>query len=159
MDGYWQALETFSHIPNHGGVPQLIEECKQKADKLLLETSRSKKAKQKRLSIIIVSCCALIALGVLLLTIVLPHIRDNNTVSMTEESKYGETISTFNETDEYVSSSPENELSEQDIQYDEAIALMEAGKYKEAIEAFRALVGYKDSGDKISACSTAMPLP
>ena len=40
--------------------------------------------------------------------------------------------------------------------YNNAIALMDAGKYQEAISAFEALDGYKDSKDKISACNTAI---
>ena len=40
--------------------------------------------------------------------------------------------------------------------YNEAIALMDAGKYTEAITAFEALDGYKDSVTKISECKTAI---
>lgn len=38
--------------------------------------------------------------------------------------------------------------------YNDAIALMDAGKYEEAIAAFKDLDGYKDSEDKISECET-----
>jgi len=37
-------------------------------------------------------------------------------------------------------------------QYDDALDLMKAGKYEEAIEAFQELDGYKDSEDKIEEC-------
>lgn len=40
--------------------------------------------------------------------------------------------------------------------YNDAIALMDAGKYSEAISAFEALDGYKDSQDKIDECNTAI---
>lgn len=40
--------------------------------------------------------------------------------------------------------------------YNDAIALMDAGKYSEAISAFEALDGYKDSQDKIDECKTAV---
>ena len=40
--------------------------------------------------------------------------------------------------------------------YNDAIALMDAGKYIEAISAFEALEGYKDSANKITACNTAI---
>lgn len=40
--------------------------------------------------------------------------------------------------------------------YNNAIALMDAGKYQEAISAFEVLNGYKDSNDKILACNTAI---
>lgn len=40
--------------------------------------------------------------------------------------------------------------------YNEAIALMDAGKYTEAISAFEALDGYKDSVAKIEECNTAI---
>ena len=40
--------------------------------------------------------------------------------------------------------------------YNEAIALMDAGKYTEAIVAFNELDGYKDSEDKIDECNTAI---
>lgn len=41
-------------------------------------------------------------------------------------------------------------------EYNDAIALMDAGEYTEAIAAFEALGGYKDSDDKISECNTAI---
>ena len=40
--------------------------------------------------------------------------------------------------------------------YNDAITLMQAGKYSEAITAFEALDGYKDSADKIAECNTAI---
>lgn len=40
--------------------------------------------------------------------------------------------------------------------YSDAIELMEAQKYKEAIEAFEAMDGYKDSAEQIVACETAI---
>ena len=40
--------------------------------------------------------------------------------------------------------------------YNDAIALMDAGKYTEAISAFEALEGYKDSVTKITECNTAI---
>jgi len=40
--------------------------------------------------------------------------------------------------------------------YKDAITLMQAGKYSEAITAFEALDGYKDSADKIAECNTAI---
>ncbi len=42
------------------------------------------------------------------------------------------------------------------IKYSDAMALMEAEKYEEAITAFNLLHGYKDSGVKISECNTAI---
>lgn len=41
-------------------------------------------------------------------------------------------------------------------QYKAAEALLEAGKYEEAIDAFEALKGYKDSADRIVSCETAI---
>lgn len=43
-----------------------------------------------------------------------------------------------------------------DRKYDEALALMDAGQYTEAIAAFAALDGYKDSNIKITECEAAM---
>ena len=40
--------------------------------------------------------------------------------------------------------------------YNDAVALMDAGKYTEAINAFEALDGYKDSAAKIIECNTAI---
>lgn len=40
--------------------------------------------------------------------------------------------------------------------YNNAIALFDAGQYEEAIDAFEALDGYKDSADKINECNTAI---
>jgi tetratricopeptide (TPR) repeat protein len=40
--------------------------------------------------------------------------------------------------------------------YNDAIALMDAGKYSEAISAFEALEGYKDSASKITECNTTI---
>ena len=40
--------------------------------------------------------------------------------------------------------------------YNEAIALMDAGKYEEAIAAFEAMDGHKDSAAKIGECKTAI---
>ena len=40
--------------------------------------------------------------------------------------------------------------------YNDAVALMDAGKYTEAINAFEALDGYKDSAAKINECNTAI---
>ena len=38
------------------------------------------------------------------------------------------------------------------MKYNSAVALMESGKYKEAITAFEAIDGYKDSAEKVDAC-------
>ena len=43
-----------------------------------------------------------------------------------------------------------------DGKYNDAIALMDAGKYTEAITAFEALNGYKESTTKINECNTAI---
>ena len=40
--------------------------------------------------------------------------------------------------------------------YEDAVALMNAGKYTEAIYAFEAMNGYKDSAEKIQECNTAI---
>ncbi len=40
--------------------------------------------------------------------------------------------------------------------YNAAVSLMNDGKYEEAISAFEAMDGYKDSTDKITACKTAL---
>ncbi len=40
--------------------------------------------------------------------------------------------------------------------YNDAVALMDAGKYTEAISAFTALDGYKDSAEQIQNCETAI---
>lgn len=42
--------------------------------------------------------------------------------------------------------------------YNDAVTLMEAGQYEEAIAAFEAMDGYKDSAEKIEACETAVEL-
>ena len=42
------------------------------------------------------------------------------------------------------------------IKYNNAIALMDAGQYEEAIDGFKALDGYKDSVNKINECNTAI---
>ena len=42
------------------------------------------------------------------------------------------------------------------VNYNAAVELMENGRYEEAIEAFEALDGYKDSADKIRECGTAI---
>lgn len=41
-------------------------------------------------------------------------------------------------------------------EYDAALALMNAGNYEEAIDAFTLMDGYKDSADKIQQCRTAI---
>lgn len=43
-----------------------------------------------------------------------------------------------------------------DGQYNDAVALMDAGKYTEAITAFEALEGYRDSATKMTKCNTAI---
>ena len=45
---------------------------------------------------------------------------------------------------------------EENQSYNDAISLMDDGKYEEAIEAFEALDGYKDSADKIEECCTVI---
>ncbi len=42
------------------------------------------------------------------------------------------------------------------VQYNSAVALMDQGKYAEAIEAFAAMDGYRDSEEQIENCETAM---
>ena len=49
-----------------------------------------------------------------------------------------------------------NEIIIPNNKYDDAIALMNEGKYTEAISVFEALDGYKDSLDKIAECNTAI---
>ena len=42
------------------------------------------------------------------------------------------------------------------MKYNDALALMETGKYSEAITAFKALSGYKDSTNKINECNASI---
>lgn len=44
------------------------------------------------------------------------------------------------------------------VKYNNAVTLMEAGQYEEAIEAFEAMDGYKDSAENIESCEAAVEL-
>ena len=46
--------------------------------------------------------------------------------------------------------------NEDEVKYNEAVALMEEGKYAEALKIFKDLNGYKDSAEKVTLCQNAV---
>ena len=91
----------------------------------------------------------------------------NTAVALMEKGEYEEAIAAFKALDGYKDSVGKIEACEEEaarIQaekalldtYNTAVVLMEKGEYEEAIAAFKALDGYKDSVGKIEACETAI---
>ena len=146
VEGYRQAAETFSRIPNRDGVPHRIAECRQAADKLQQEAALAKKRKRKKLSILISSICVLIALTAALI-MALPYIRYNRAISLMEEGRYENALSIFQSLTGFKDSTRKTGQCQQGIEYNAAIALMEAGNHREALAAFDALDGYQDSAE------------
>lgn len=96
----------------------------------------------------------------------IPEDRYNRANAMMEQGRYMDAAFAFQALNGYKDSAEKlkeceqimmaNETAALDKQYAEAAALMESGKYEEAIAAFEALDGHKDSASQIEACKTAL---
>lgn len=85
-----------------------------------------RKKTAKILKIVIPAICAVIAFVILLNSVILPAMKERAALKKLEED------------------------------YNAAVVLMDAGQYEEAIVAFEAVDGYKDSTQKIEDCETAI---
>ena len=116
-------------------VARLAKEAKEEAEAKVAADIQKRK-NQKTAKIVIAAVCAIVAVVVLMVTVVIPTAKEK------AEQKRLEA--------EYAA-----ELALSEAQYSEAVALMEAGEYEEAIAAFEALGEYKDSTERIVECNIA----
>jgi len=130
-----------------------------KAEQERKEAEERAKRNKKNAIISISVACVVIAIVVLLFTVIIPTVNYNSAVSLMEEGKYEEAITAFQKLDGY--SDSESKIAEckaaiQKIEqeaidaknqelYNQAVALLDAGKTKEAAIAFGKLGDYKDA--------------
>ncbi len=120
------AADLFKTIPGFKDADALAELCFDKAEKSRFFSEKTAKRRRKIFSIVFPIVSICIVLAILIPTIFIPTLK----------------------------SIRENARNESD--YNTAISLIDAGRYYEAINAFEALDGYKDSSEQIAKCETAI---
>lgn len=139
-------------------------EAKAAAEKAAAEAAKKKTA--KILKIAIPSICAVIAIALLVTKVVIPNSKYNDAVELMAAEKYEEAISAFEAMDGFKDSADQIAKckdaiaaaeharieAENESTYQEAVALMNAGKYDKAVTLFTRIITYKDSEEKKLAC-------
>ena len=125
------------------------------------------KTRNKKIAIIAAGAATVAAILVIILcTAVIPGSKYKEAVALMDAGKYNEAIVAFEALGGYKDSGvkisqcnaaiDEQKLAILDGKYNDAVALMDAGKYTEAIAAFEAIGGHKDSVSKIDQCNAAI---
>jgi len=128
-----EAMELFTSIPNWRDSNQKAKECSQRIEEFKIQLEERRKEKERLKEIArqkrkkAFKISAIVTSTVCLVIVI--AILLNNVII------------------------PEIQAS---TKYNNAIALIESGKYQEAIAEFEALDGYKDSNDKVTECQTAI---
>jgi len=140
-------------LPDAQDEQQLTSTTNSKADTLLAKAAVYIQ-QNKKLSIIGASVvCAAIIFLIILSIFLNPNIKykDSDALSNknTHEASVGQDMDS-NKSEEAL------QIAKLDNQYQNAVALMGEGKYDEAVSAFKALDGHKDSAEKISECHYIM---
>ena len=131
----------------------------------------ARKARNKKITIIsAVLAAAIFAVVIIVTQVIIPNNNYNRAVALMDNGQYEEAIATFEALDDYKDSVERIAVCEIAIQkaeqealiaklsaeYDVAIALMNDGKYEEAMTAFAAMESFKDSAELIVTCETAI---
>ena len=149
-------------------------EAKEAADKAAAEAAAEKAKKTKNtLAIVLPTLAAVLALALLVTKVVIPNSRYNAAAALLEAGQYDEAITAFEALNGYKDSAEQitaakNAIAEEErlareaeieaenaAAYAEAEALLEAGQYDEAIAAFEALKGYRDSAKRVTEAREA----
>ncbi len=131
--------------------------------------ARAKKIK-KLLAILIPAAVFCVAAILLITIVIVPNSRYNKAKALFDAGRYEEAIAAFEAMSGYKDSAAQIEAAKEAIaererqaeearkgaDYAAAIELYTSGKYQEAIVAFAALKGYKDSATQIEKCETAI---
>lgn len=139
-------------------------EAKAVAEKVAAEAAKKKTA--KILKITISAACAIIAVALLVTKVIIPNNKYNDAVELMAAEKYEEAISAFEAMDGFKDSADQIAKckdaiaaaeharieAENESTYQEAVALMNAGKYDKAVTLFTRIITYKDSEEKKLAC-------
>ena len=174
ISGYENAIKLLESISGWKDADGLITECeikieelKVKAEAERLERERqaeiarieAKKRNKKIATIAGIIACIVVAFVVVLNTVIIPYVDYNNAVSLMKDGKYTEAIAEFDLLGDYKDSKKKitecrelfHKIEQKEIEnkYKEANALMNEGKYTEALSIFYGLNGYKDSAEKI----------
>ena len=115
---YVEAIELFESIVGWKDADEQIIACQRKIEVYIAEEKTKKKKRNVIISIVTSVTCAVIAFIVVLNAVIIPTIKRND------------------------------EIARMDSKYDNAVALIEEGKYCDAYKALIALNGYKDSVEK-----------
>lgn len=177
--------KAFVKLGNYQDSKNLAEHCRKRAadeqakldaeaeqQRLLKEKEAAeKKAKNKKIAIVSAVVAAIIFAVVIVVTqVIIPSNHYTQAVALMDNGQYEEAISAFEALDGYKDSveliaiceaaiqkaEQEATIAQLDAEYDAAIALMNAGKYEEAIAAFEAMDGYKDSAEMVTTCETTI---
>lgn len=125
---------------------------------------------RKTLEILIPALTLCAAVAFLIVKVVIPTVHYQEAAALSSAGRYEEAIAAFEALDGFKDSeaqiaAAQGALADQARQAEEArleaayaaaVALYDAGKYEEAIAAFEAMNGYKDSAAQIEACKTAI---
>ena len=149
-------------------------EAKEAADKAATEAAAEKAKKTKKtLAIVLPILAAVLALALLLTKVVIPNSRYNAAAALLEAGQYEEAITAFEALNGYKDSAERIDAAKNAIAEEERLAreaeleaenaaayakaeeLLEAGEYDRAIAAFKALNGYRDSAERLTAAREA----
>ena len=136
---------------------RLAEAARKAAEEKAVAEAKKKKT-TKILAVVIPTVCALVAIILLATKVFVPNSKYNNAVKLMDAGSYEEAIVAFEAMDGYKDSVQkiadceqgivDRELAILEEKYNDAVALMEAGKYDEAVSAFEELGDFKDSGER-----------
>ncbi len=165
---------AFAALGDYKDSKNLAEHCRKRAadeqakiDAAIARDAAERARKKKKMTVIgAITACVVIAFLIILNAVIIPNSKYNNAVALMEAEQYEEAIAAFEALDGYKdcidciaecnAGIEKHRLAKLDEEYHAAIALMDAGKYEEAIAAFEALDGHKDSNSKIEECEIAI---
>lgn len=172
LGGYQDSKILAEHCRKQAAEEQAKIDAEAERQRIAMEKrEKARKAKNKKIGIIsAVAAVVAIAVTMVITQVIIPNNHYNQAVALMNNSQYEEAIAAFEALDGYKDSVKQIELCEAAIQkaeqeatiarlnaeYDAAIALMNAGKYEEAMAAFKAMDGYKDSAEMVTACETTI---
>lgn len=136
---------------------RLAEAARKEAEEQAAAEAQKKKT-AKILAAVIPAVCAVVAVILLITNVVIPNGKYKDAVALMDAGNYEEAITAFEAMEDYKDSVQMIEACEQGIidreiaildgKYNDAVALMEAGNYGEAVSAFEELGDFKDSAER-----------
>ncbi|MCR4593432.1 MAG: DUF6273 domain-containing protein, partial [Clostridiales bacterium] len=140
------ALALFKTIPGWRDSDSQAAQCEERIAKIIKDEKDRTEAKakeKKKKEIIVLVILAVLLIGILMVTVIIPRVRYNIAIKHLESGEYQEAYDIFKELNYEDSSNKANEALEK-----VAAAFLESGDYKQAYKAFYELGSYNGSMNK-----------